>query len=92
VQLLREEVRHPPVAVVHEDAIGARGQGALDGGVGLARHQTAESVILSRMPRIDRIRLVLVNDTGHTFHVDGDVHPHGGSSDLGSGPRTVEIE
>ncbi len=52
---------------------------ALDRGIGFARHQTAKPVIISRMLRIDRIGLVLVNDAGDPFHVYGDVDPHRGS-------------
>ena len=57
-------------------ALGPGGEGALDGRVGLARHQAAESVILSGMPGIDRVGLILVNDAGYAFHIDGDVDPH----------------
>jgi hypothetical protein len=44
------------------------------------------------MATIDGVGLVLVNDAGHTFHVDGDVHPHGGLLRFGVWSWTVEIE
>ncbi len=40
------------------------------------------------MTGIDRVRLILVNDPGHAFHVDGDLDPHGGSRQL-SGDRVM---
>ena len=83
VQLFGEKVPHEPVAVVHQDPGGAGGERALDGGVGLAGHQPAESVILSGMPGIDGVGLVFVDHTGHPFHVDGDVDPHCLSRDGG---------
>ena len=52
---------------------------ALDRSVGFGRHQPAKPVILSGMSGIDRIGLILVDDSGHAFHVDGDVDPHDGS-------------
>ena len=67
--------------------VGARRQRALDGRVRLGRHQPAEPIILSGMSRIDRIGLILVDDAGHAFHVDGDVDPHGCSRGWGIGSR-----
>jgi len=29
------------------------------------------------MSRIDRVGLILMNDAGNPFHVDGNVDPHG---------------
>ena len=92
MQLLGEQVHHQPVAVVDQDALGTRRQRPLDGRVRLGRHQPAEPIILCGMPRIDRIGLVLVDDAGHAFHVDGDVDPHGCSQVRDRVQGTVENE
>jgi hypothetical protein len=44
------------------------------------------------MPRIERVGLILVNDTGHTSHVDGDVHRMVAPASVGLVQGTVEIE
>ena len=77
VQLLGEEVAHEPVAVVDEHLVGAGLERAVDGGVGFGGHEPAEARVLRGAARVDGVGLVLMDDPGNPFHVDGDVDAHG---------------
>jgi hypothetical protein len=77
MQLLREEVPHGPVAVVHEDTGGPTGEGSLDGGVRLERHEAAEAPVFAGAAGVDRVGLVLVDHPGDPFHIHGEKDAHG---------------
>src|SRR5439155_1970740 len=76
MQLLGQQVAHEPVAVVDQHGRRAGTESAFDGRVGFRRHQASKPVILPRVKRISRVRLILMNDAGNAFHVNGDVDLH----------------
>ena len=72
VEVLEEDVPHRAVAVGDEDVLGPSPDGALDRGVGVARHEAPASVVLAALGA----HHVAVDNTGDPLHVDRDVDVH----------------
>lgn len=72
MQILDLQVPHRAVAIGHEDVVGASLDRPFNGGVGVAYHQLAATVIL----RLARSHHIGVNDATDSFDIDRNVDLH----------------